>query len=721
MNNLFEAVSKELNLKLTQVENTVKLLDEGATVPFISRYRKEVTGNLDENQIGDILKAITYLRNLEKRKEEVLTLIEEQGKLTEELRNSIIKAEKLQEVEDLYLPYKKRRKTKADIAIEKGLEPLAQFVYLMKSEDELLKKAEGFITEEVSTVEEAVEGAKLIVAQWISEKAEYREKLREILLKNGIIVSKNTKKAEELDEKKVYADYYEYTEPVKTVPSHRILALNRGEKEDILSVSLKTEDNIRQRIDNILLGEFSNKSAAELHKTITADAYDRLIFPSIEREVRNILTEKSETEAIAVFKENLKNLLLQPPLKEKNVLGLDPGYRTGCKVAIVDKNGFFVTNDVFYLVEGMNNEKQLETSKNKILKYIKQYDIDIIAIGNGTASRETESFVAKTLKECSKDVKYIIVNEAGASVYSASKLANEEFPDLDVTVRGAISIGRRIQDPLGELVKIDPKSIGVGMYQHDVDQKQLDSSLDEVIASVVNSVGINVNTASWALLEHVSGVKKNMAKNIVEYRRENGNFQNRKQLMKVKGVGAKAYEQMAGFLIIENGENIFDNTIIHPESYNIAEEILSAVGISMDEYRNNLAESREKLKKFNYNKFAGEKSYGKETVKDVYEALIRDRRDPRDELEKPLLKSDILKIDNLKEGMELEGTVRNVVKFGAFVDIGLKNDALLHISEISDKYIDDPAKVLSVGQIIKVKIKDVDLKRERVGLTRKGM
>ena len=721
MNNLFEAVSKELNLKLTQVENTVKLLDEGATVPFISRYRKEVTGNLDENQIGDILKAITYLRNLEKRKEEVLALIEEQGKLTEELRNSIIKAEKLQEVEDLYLPYKKRRKTKADIAIEKGLEPLAQFVYLMKSEDELLKKAEGFITEEVSTVEEAVEGAKLIVAQWISEKAEYREKLREILLKNGIIVSKNTKKAEELDEKKVYADYYEYTEPVKTVPSHRILALNRGEKEDILSVSLKTEDNIRQRIDNILLGEFSNKSAAELHKTITADAYDRLIFPSIEREVRNILTEKSETEAIAVFKENLKNLLLQPPLKEKNVLGLDPGYRTGCKVAIVDKNGFFVTNDVFYLVEGMNNEKQLETSKNKILKYIKHYDIDIIAIGNGTASRETESFVAKTLKECSKDVKYIIVNEAGASVYSASKLANEEFPDLDVTVRGAISIGRRIQDPLGELVKIDPKSIGVGMYQHDVDQKQLDSSLDEVIASVVNSVGINVNTASWALLEHVSGVKKNMAKNIVEYRRENGNFQNRKQLMKVKGVGAKAYEQMAGFLIIENGENIFDNTIIHPESYNIAEEILSAVGISMDEYRNNLAESREKLKKFNYNKFADEKSYGKETVKDVYEALIRDRRDPRDELEKPLLKSDILKIDNLKEGMELEGTVRNVVKFGAFVDIGLKNDALLHISEISDKYIDDPAKVLSVGQIIKVKIKDVDLKRERVGLTRKGM
>ena len=721
MNNLFEVVAKELNLKLTQVENTVKLLDEGATVPFISRYRKEVTGNLDENQIGDILKSITYLRNLEKRKEEVISLIDEQGKLTEELREAIIKAEKLQEVEDLYLPYKKRRKTKADIAIEKGLEPLAQYIYLMKSEEDLLKKAEEFITEEVGTVEEAVEGAKLIIAQGICEKAEYREKLREMLLKNGIVVSKNTKKAEELDVKKVYADYYEYSEPIKTIPSHRVLAVNRGEKEDILSVSLKVEDNIRERMDNILLGEFSNKSVLEFLKTITSDAFERLIFPSIEREVRNILTEKSETEAIAVFKENLKNLLLQPPLKEKNVLGLDPGYRTGCKVAVVNKNGFYVTNDVFFLVEEMNTPKQLETAKNKILKYIKDYDIDIIAIGNGTASRETESFVAKTLKECDKDVKYIIVNEAGASVYSASKLANEEFPDLDVTVRGAISIGRRIQDPLGELVKIDPKSIGVGMYQHDVDQKQLDSSLDEVIASVVNSVGINVNTASWALLEHVSGVKKNTAKSIVEYRRENGNFKNRKQLLKVKGVGAKAYEQMAGFLIIEDGENIFDNTIIHPESYNIGEEILSSVGISMEEYRNNLSESREKLKKFNYNKFAEEKGYGKETVKDVYEALVRDRRDPRDELEKPLLKSDILKIENLKEGMELEGTVRNVVKFGAFVDIGLKNDALLHISEISDKYIDDPAKVLSVGQIIKVKIKDVDLKRERVGLTRKGM
>ena len=454
--------------------------------------------------------------------------------------------------------------------------------------------------------------------------------------------------------------------------------------------------------------------------SIIVDSLDRLILPSIEREVRNILTEKSEAEAINIFKENLKNLLLQPPLKEKNILGLDPGYRTGCKVAVVDKNGFYVANDVFHLVEGMDSPKQLAISREKLLNYLSKYDIDIVSIGNGTASRETESFVANVIKENNQRAKYVITNEAGASVYSASKLANEEFPDLDVTVRGAISIARRIQDPLGELVKIDPKSIGVGMYQHDVDQKKLAESLAEVIASVVNSVGINVNTASWALLEYVSGVKKNIAKNIVEYRKENGNFKNRKALLKVKGLGNKAYEQMAGFLIIEDGENVLDNTIIHPESYKIAEEILNINGISLKDYKENLADSREKLKSFNYEKFATENEYGKETVKDIYEALIRDRRDPRDELERPLLKSDILKIENLQVGMELEGTVRNVVKFGAFIDIGLKNDALLHISEISDKFIKDPSEVLSVGQIVKVKVKEIDMDRQRVGLTRKS-
>ena len=721
MENIFEIISKELNIKVPQIENTVKLLDEGATVPFVSRYRKEVTGNLDENQIGDILKAVTYLRNLEKRKEEVIALIDEQGKLTDELKNSILNSTKLQEVEDLYLPYKKRRKTKADIAIEKGLEPLAQFVYLAKDLEILEREALKYITEEVPTKEEAIEGAKLILAQGISENANYREEIRNTLLKDGIIYSKNTKKASELDEKKVYGDYYEYSESVKTILSHRVLALNRGEKEDVLSVSLKVDDVVRARIEtNILKKEFKNMEIKEFLLSIIVDSLDRLILPSIEREVRNILTEKSEAEAINIFKENLKNLLLQPPLKEKNILGLDPGYRTGCKVAVVDKNGFYVANDVFHLVEGMDSPKQLAISREKLLNYLSKYDIDIVSIGNGTASRETESFVANVIKENNQRAKYVITNEAGASVYSASKLANEEFPDLDVTVRGAISIARRIQDPLGELVKIDPKSIGVGMYQHDVDQKKLAESLAEVIASVVNSVGINVNTASWALLEYVSGVKKNIAKNIVEYRKENGNFKNRKALLKVKGLGNKAYEQMAGFLIIEDGENVLDNTIIHPESYKIAEEILNINGISLKDYKENLADSREKLKSFNYEKFATENEYGKETVKDIYEALIRDRRDPRDELERPLLKSDILKIENLQVGMELEGTVRNVVKFGAFIDIGLKNDALLHISEISDKFIKDPSEVLSVGQIVKVKVKEIDMDRQRVGLTRKS-
>lgn len=721
MKNIFEIISEELKIDVKQIENTVKLLDEGSTVPFISRYRKEVTGNLDENQIGDILKSVTYIRNLEKRKEEVINLIEEQGKLTDELKKNILEATKLQEVEDLYLPYKKRRKTKADIAIEKGLEPLSQFIYLAKNIESIEREAKKYITEEVETFEEAIEGAKLIVAQKISENAQYREYLRNVYLKDSIVTSKNTKKALELDEKRVYGDYYEYNETIKTILSHRVLALNRGEKEEILNVSLKIEDVVRDRIEKyILKKEFKNYEIEELLLEIIKDSLDRLILPSIEREVRNILTEKSEEEAIAIFKENLKNLLLQPPLKEKNILGLDPGYRTGCKVAVVDKNGFYVTNDVFHLVEGMDSPKQLEISREKLLKYLDKYNIDIVSIGNGTASRETESFVAKTIKENNKQTKYVITNEAGASVYSASKLANEEFPDLDVTVRGAISIARRIQDPLGELVKIDPKSIGVGMYQHDVDQKRLAESLEEVIASVVNSVGINVNTASWALLEHVSGIKKNIAKNIVEYRKENGNFKNRKSLLKVKGLGNKAYEQMAGFLIIEDGENILDNTIIHPESYRIAEEILTINDISLEEYRDNLKNSREKLKAFNFEKFAEERKYGKETVKDIYEALIRDRRDPRDELERPLLKSDILNIENLQPGMELEGTVRNVVKFGAFIDIGLKNDALLHISEISDKFIKDPNEVLSVGQIIKVKVKDIDKERQRVGLTRRN-
>ena len=719
MEKIFEQVAKELGLSLVQVTNTMQLLDEGATVPFIARYRKEVTNNLDEIEIGKILETVTYQRNLEKRKEEVIRLIEEQGKLTDEIVKAVALATKLQEVEDIYFPYRKKRKTKADIAKERGLEPLANYILEATSEEAIIKKAEEFFNEEVTTSEEAVEGAMLILAQNISETPIYREKIREIMLTKGVITTKETKKARELDAKKVYSDYYQYSEPISKMPSHRILAVNRGENEEILSVSIGFEDDVRARVEGIILKDFKNKNLQETYKKIVVDALDRLILPSIEREVRNILTDKAEEEAIRVFKENLKNLLMQAPLKEKNILALDPGYRTGCKVAVIDKNGFYRENDVFFLVAEMHTPKQLETAEKKIIDYVKKYNIDIIVIGNGTASRETESFVAGVIRKNNLNTKYLIANEAGASIYSASKIAAEEFPDLDVTVRGAISIGRRVQDPLAELVKIDPKSIGVGMYQHDVNQGKLDESLDAVITYVVNSVGANLNTASWALLSHISGIKKNIAKNIVDYRKENGNFKNRKELLKVKGIGAKAYEQMAGFLVIVDGENVLDNTIIHPESYHIAKELLQKAGLSVEEYGKDLNAARERLKDFNYSNFAKENGYGEETVKDIYEALIRDRRDPRDNFEKPLLKSDILNIENLQPGMEIEGTVRNVVKFGAFIDIGLKNDALLHISEISDKFIDDPSKVLSVGQIVKVRIKDIDKERERVGLTKK--
>lgn len=719
MEKIFETVAKELKLKVNQVTNTMQLLDEGATVPFVSRYRKEVTGNLDEIEIGKILESVTYLRNLEKRKEEVIRLIEEQGKLTEELRKSIEDAEKLQEVEDIYFPYRKKRKTKADIAKERGLEPLADIMLKAKSVEELVEKAQGFLTEDIKTVDEALDGAMLIIAQNISETPTYRELIREIMLKYGILVTKESKKAKELDVKKVYGDYYDYSEPVTKMPPHRILAVNRGEKEDILSVNITLDEKTRARVENLILKDFLNKNLKDIYLKIVVDSLDRLILPSIEREVRNILTDKAELEAIAVFKDNLKNLLLQAPLKEKSILALDPGYRTGCKVAVIDKNGFYRENDVFFLVGEMHSPKQLAEAEKKIIDYVNKYKIDIIVMGNGTASRETESFVADVIKKNKLDVKYLIANEAGASIYSASKIAAEEFPDLDVTVRGAISIGRRVQDPLAELVKIDPKSIGVGMYQHDVNQGRLDESLDSVINYVVNSVGANLNTASWALLSHISGIKKNIAKNIVEYRKENGNFKNRKELMKVKGIGAKAYEQMAGFLVIPEGENVLDNTIIHPESYHIAKEILETVGFTVEKYGEDLTGTREQLKNFKAEKFAKDNGYGEETVKDIYQALIRDRRDPRDSFEKPLLKSDILKIENLQIGMEIEGTVRNVVKFGAFIDIGLKNDALLHISEISNKFVDDPSKVLSVGQIIKVRIKDIDKERERVALTKK--
>ena len=716
------SVAKELSFKVPQVENTIKLFDEGATVPFIARYRKEVTGNLDEEQIRDVIEKITYYRNLEKRKEEVIRLIEEQGKLTEELHKSIVNAMKLQEVEDLYLPYKKKKKTKADIAKEQGLEPLSEFALAKGTTmEQLEKEAEKYVTEEVADVKAAIEGVHLIIAQDISENIKIREFLRDKIAKFGILTSKVIEKNKENDEKGVYQDYYEYSEQIGRSASNRILALNRGEKEKILKVDIDIDEKTEEVITNFILNTFENKNLTEFFKEVIKDSMDRLAYPSIKNEVRNIYTEKAEEEAINIFSENLEKLLLQPPLAKKTLMGLDPGYRTGCKMVIINKDGFYETNDVLFLVDGVHNERQLATAKKKILDYIAKYDVDIIAIGNGTASRETEAFVADVIKDSKKKVSYLIANEAGASIYSASKLAIEEFPDLDVTARGAISIARRIQDPMAELVKIDPKSIGVGMYQHDVNQKKLNETLEQTIEHVVNNVGVNINTASWALLSFVSGIKKNVAKNLVDYRHENGDFKDRKQLKKVKGLGDKAFEQMAGFVVVPDSENPLDNTIIHPESYHIAEIILKEAGCKVEDLKNDLDAVRQKLQKIDLEKIIKENDFGRETAKDVYEALLKDRRDPRDEFEKPLLRSDILNMDDLTEGMVLEGTVRNVAKFGAFVDIGLKNDALIHISEIAEKFVSDATKELSVGQIIKVKILSLDKERGRVGLTRKGL
>ena len=716
------SVAKELNFKVPQVENTIKLFDEGATVPFIARYRKEVTGNLDEEQIRDVIEKITYYRNLEKRKEEVIRLIEEQGKLTKELHKSIVNAMKLQEVEDLYLPYKKKKKTKADIAKDQGLEPLSEFALAKGTTmEQLEKEAEKYVTEEVADVKAAIEGVHLIIAQDISENIKIREFLRDRIAKFGILTSKVIEKNKENDEKGVYQDYYEYSEQIGRSASNRILALNRGEKEKILKVDIDIDEKTEEVITNFILNTFENKNLTEFFKEVIKDSMDRLAYPSIKNEVRNIYTEKAEEEAINIFSENLEKLLLQPPLAKKTLMGLDPGYRTGCKMVIINKDGFYETNDVLFLVDGVHNERQLATAKKKILDYITKYDVDIIAIGNGTASRETEAFVADVIKDSKKKVSYLIANEAGASIYSASKIAIEEFPDLDVTARGAISIARRIQDPMAELVKIDPKSIGVGMYQHDVNQKKLNETLEQTIEHVVNNVGVNINTASWALLSFVSGIKKNVAKNLVDYRHENGDFKDRKQLKKVKGLGDKAFEQMAGFVVVPDSENPLDNTIIHPESYHIAEIILKDAGCKVEDLKEDLDVVRQKLQKIDLEKIIKENDFGRETAKDVYEALLKDRRDPRDEFEKPLLRSDILNMDDLTEGMVLEGTVRNVAKFGAFVDIGLKNDALIHISEIAEKFVSDATKELSVGQIIKVKILSLDKERGRVGLTRKGL
>ena len=719
---ILKFTANELKLKETQVKSTIGLFDDGATVPFIARYRKEVTGNLDEEQIRDIIEKVTYYRNLEKRKEEVLKNIEEQGKLTEELKNSILNAIKLQVVEDLYLPYKKKKKTKADIAKDHGLEPLSIFAQQETTTMEMLKEeANKYINEDVPSVEVAIEGVHLIIAQELSENIKVREFLRERISKFGTLASKVIEKNKSTDVKGVYQDYYQYSEPLSRAASHRILALNRGENEKILKADIELDERTQEYITNFILDIVKNKRMSDIFRNVIQDSLDRLAYPSIKNEVRNIYTEKAEEEAINIFADNLENLLLQPPLAKKAILGLDPGYRTGCKTVVINKEGFYEVDDVLFLVGEMHNPRQLEDAKRKILGYIEKYDIDIIAIGNGTASRETESFVAALIKDAKKKVSYLIVSEAGASVYSASKIAAEEFPKLDVTARGAISIARRIQDPMAELVKIDPKSIGVGMYQHDVNQKKLNETLENTIEHVVNTVGVNINTASWALLSFVSGIKKNVAKNLVDYRQENGDFKDRKHLKKVKGLGDKAFEQMAGFVVVPDSKNPLDNTIIHPESYHIAQKLLEVAGCKVKDMNEDREIVRQKLALINLESFIKENEYGTETTKDVYNALLKDRRDPRDDFEKPLLRSDILNMNDLQEGMVLEGTVRNVAKFGAFVDIGLKNDALIHVSEIADRFVSDPTKVLSVGQIIKVKILSLDKERGRVGLTRKGM
>lgn len=720
MLNISNIIANELNITEKQVNSTITLLDEGGTVPFIARYRKEVTGSLDEEIIRQINERIEYLRNLEKRKEEVISSIEGQGKLTEELKKDILNATVLQRVEDLYLPYKKKKKTKADIAIENGLLPLSEIMLNEKiTIAELEKIAIDYINENVENIQDAIEGAKLIIAQDLSENIEIKDYIRDLYKKYGVLYSKLIEKNRDLDSKLVYQDYYEYSEAVKQIPSHRVLAVNRGDKEKVLSISVKLDETNFDNLVKYVLSKYKNKNLCELYTNIIIDSLNRLILPSVERETRNLITERSEDDAIEIFKKNIKNLLLQAPIYGKNMIGLDPGYRTGCKVVIIDKDGFFIEDTIIYLMHG---DAKFDLAKKTIINFIKKYEIDILAIGNGTGSRETEKFVADIIKteKFNKKPAFVIVNEAGASVYSASKLAIEEFPELDVTARGAISIARRIQDPLAELVKIDPKSIGVGMYQHDVDQKKLTTSLEDIVESVVNNVGVNVNTASWALLGYVSGIKKNVAKNIVDYRKENGNFKNREELKKVKGLGEKVYTLCAGFMVVTNSENPLDNTVIHPESYEIAVKILDEIKCKLEDIDNNLKELKEKLRTIDINKFIEKNNYGKETTLDIYNALLKERRDPRDSFPQPLLKDDILQMEDLKEGMELEGTVRNVIQFGAFIDIGLHEDALLHISEFGkDKFIKDPTLVMSVGDIVKVKVKSVDMKRKRVSLTMK--
>nr|WP_302328586.1 Tex family protein [Salirhabdus salicampi] len=708
---IIQSVSKETNMKPNIVKQVIHLLQEGNTVPFIARYRKEQTGGLDEVQIKQIEDTYEYGVQLSKRKEEVIRLIDEQGKLTDELQGEIVKAEKLQRVEDLYRPYKQKRRTRATIAKEKGLEPLAQLVW-EQSQQDISRKAEEFLSEEheLTTIEEVLTGVNDIIAEWVSDDPTYRENIRDMTFNNGTIQSKG--KDVEQDEKGIYEMYYDYEEPVKKVVAHRVLALNRGEKDDVLKVSVNPpSDDVTNYLKREIIKSPSTEEENILIQAIE-DGYKRLIEPSIEREIRNVLTESAEEQAINVFSKNLRNLLLQPPLKGKMLLGVDPAYRTGCKLAVVDETGKVQAINVIYPTPPKNDKAAAE---KQVLEYIQRYSVELIAIGNGTASRETEQFIAELIQNHKLDVAYLIVNEAGASVYSASKLAREEFPDLQVEERSAVSIARRVQDPLSELVKIDPKSIGVGQYQHDVSQKRLSESLTFVVETAVNQVGVNVNTASTSLLQYVSGLNKTVAQNIVKYRNENGKFENRSQLKDVPRLGAKTYEQAIGFLRILDGKEPLDRTPIHPESYKQTKALLKALGFTTKQ----LGESTltQALKGINVEQLANEFEVGIPTLKDIVEALEKPERDPRDELAKPLLKQDVLTMEDLQQGMELQGTVRNVVDFGAFVDIGVKQDGLVHISKLSNQYVKHPLDIVAVGDIVTVWVDDVDVKRERIALT----
>ena len=703
---IIKNICLELNIKEYQVKNTLNLLSEGATIPFIARYRKEATGALDENEINHINEVYTYQVNLLKRKDDVIRLIDEKGLLTEELRTSIMNAEKLVDVEDLYRPFKEKKKTKATEAIKLGLEPLAKEIF--RENKDILNIAKNFLNEKVPTIEFALEC--FIVAENISDNASFRKYIRNYLYRNGVI--KSSAKKNNKDEEKIYEMYYNFEIKVSWIKPHQLLAMNRGEKEGALKVEISAPmEKIESFLENKLIHK-NNKETTELLKTSITDALKRLIMPSIEREIRADLTEVAEESAIKNFGTNLKNLLMQPPIKSRTVLGFDPAFRTGCKLAVISPTGSLLHIDVIYPHEPKND---YEGSKKKLLDLISKYNIDVIAIGNGTASRESESFVASVIKEANKEVSYIIVNEAGASVYSASKLAQEEFPDLHVEERSAVSIARRLIDPLSELVKIEPKSIGVGMYQHDVTPKKLDGELEFVVSTAVNSVGVNVNTASRELLSYISGLNKKVIDKLLDYKEKVGSILSRKELSKV--FSEKVYEQAIGFLRIPEGNNILDKTSIHPESYNIVSELLKKCDLTENDIGKE--KIKEKLNNVDIEKLSEELKTDKYTLEDIIKSLISPLRDPRDELNAPILKSDILTIDDLKIGMELQGTVRNVIDFGAFIDIGLKNDALVHISEITDRYIKHPSEILNVGDIVKCYVLDIDKEKKRVSLTLK--